>query len=139
MSDNDGQAIIEQYLNAYQPGPHGQLPQVLLTVSAICAETTEKANEVALSTLIWQLQKSKGEGDFVPSIQEAKHYMLNEKLGEKLEKMKQNMIIGDSQEVKRKLSELQAKYKADEIMIVTITYSPEDKVQSYKLIAEAVL
>jgi luciferase family oxidoreductase group 1 len=136
MSENDGAAIIQQYLDNFQPRKPGQAPQVLLTVSAICAETTEKAEEVALSSLVWALQRGKGEGEGVPSTEEAKHYYLNEKEKETMAKMKQNMVIGDPQQVKQKLNELQAKYKVDEFMIVTITNSPEDKIQSYKLITK---
>lgn len=139
MSDQDGAAIIQQYQDSFNPGKIGSSPYVLLTVTAICAETTEKAEEMALSSLIWALQKEKGEGQFVPTIDEAKGYRLNEKESEKLEKMKQNMIIGTPQEVGRKLMVIQEKYKADEIMIVTITHSPKDRLESYRLIAGEVL
>ena len=53
--------------------------------------------------------------------------------------MKQNMIIGNPHVVKQKLNELQTLYKADEIMIVTITHSPADRIRSYQLIAEELL
>ena len=139
MSENNGAAIIEKYLDAFEPKKHGSFPQVLLTVSAICAETTEKAEEIALSSLIWAIQKDKGEGKYVPSIEEAKNYELNEKEREKLLQMKQNMIVGNPQEVGKKLYQLQAEFKADEIMLVTITHSPKDRMESYRLIAAEVL
>ena len=55
-----------------------------------------------------------------------------------LEKNRQNMIIGNPHDVKQKLYELKTKYRADEIMINTITYSPEDRIRSYTLIANEV-
>jgi luciferase family oxidoreductase group 1 len=136
MSENDGTAIIQQYLDNFQSRKPDQTPAVLVTVNAICAETTEKAEEVALSTLIWAIQRGKGEAQEVPSIQEAKQYQLSTLEKETVEKMKKKMIIGNPQDVKSKLLELQSKYNADELMIVTITYSPEDRIHSYKLIAE---
>lgn len=139
MSDQDGTAIIQEYLNTFQPRKSGQSPHVLVTISVICAETSEKAEEVALSYLIWILLKEKGAGQTVPSIQEAKKYELNEIEIEKLAKMKQTMIIGNPQQVKKKLIEFQNRYKADEIMILTITHSPKERVESYRLIAEEVL
>ena len=48
------------------------------------------------------------------------------------------MIIGNPDEVKQKLFELKTKYRADEVMINTIAYSPKDRIESYKLIASAV-
>ena len=56
-----------------------------------------------------------------------------------LDKMKQNMIIGNPCEVKQKLNDLQTLYGVDEIMIVTITHSPKDRIQSYQLIADEIL
>ncbi|WP_338469655.1 LLM class flavin-dependent oxidoreductase [Niallia sp. XMNu-256] len=139
MSDNDGRAIIQEYLECYKQRKRDQHPQVILTVSVICAETNEKAEEVALSSLIWSLQKENREGNQgVPSIQEAKQYILNEKEQATYSKLKQNMIIGNPSFVKQRLKEMQAFYKADEIMIVTITYSPKDRISSYQLIANEI-
>jgi luciferase family oxidoreductase group 1 len=140
MSDNDGESIIQKYIDSFTPRIQGDRPKVILTVSAICAETKELAEEVALSSLIWSLLKEKGGGHLgVPSIQEAKQYVLSETEKTTLHKMKQNMIIGNPQVVKQKLNELQTLYKVDEMMIVTITHSPKDRIQSYRLIAEEIL
>ena len=137
MSDNDGAAIIQEYIDAFKPRKEAQIPQVIVTVSAICAETTEEAEELAVSSLIWSLQTNKGEGhQGIPSIKEAKQYKRTEKEKDSMSKMRQNMITGNPYEVKQELFELQTKYQADEIMINTITYSPEDRIQSYKLITK---
>lgn len=139
MSDQDGAAIIEQYRNLFKPRKPNEVPQVIVTVSAICAETTEKAEDIALSSMVWGMQRKRGEGQQgVPSIQEAKDYLRNER-EVLLSEMKNNIIIGNPQQVKKKIEELQVRYIADEIMIVTITHSPADKIQSYKLIADEIL
>lgn len=139
MSEENGAKIIQQYIDSFEPKKSGQLPQVLLTVSAICAETTEKAEEIAMSSLVWQLQTERGKGQRIPSIEEAQKYELTDQEKEKLNIMKQNMIIGNPQEVGKALHQLQTKYKTDEMMILTITHSPKDRVNSYRLIAEKVL
>ncbi|PAE44209.1 LLM class flavin-dependent oxidoreductase [Bacillus sp. 7884-1] len=135
MSDQDGAAIIKQYRDNFKPRKQNDTPQVIVTVTAICAETSEKAEEIALSSLVWGLQRKRGEGQKeVPSILEAKDYLRNERIDLHGEK-KQGMIIGNPQQVKESLQEIQVKYNSDEIMIVTITHSPLDRIQSYKLIA----
>lgn len=139
ISEENGAKIIQQYIDSFEPKKSGQLPQVLLTVSAICAETTEEAEEIAMSSLIWQLQTERGKGQRIPSIEEAQKYELTDQEKEKLNIMKQNMIIGNPQEVGKALHQLQTKYKTDEMMILTITHSPKDRVNSYRLIAEKVL
>lgn len=92
-----------------------------------------------MSSLIWQLQTERGKGQRIPSIEEAQKYELTDQEKEKLNIMKQNMIIGNPQEVGKALHQLQTKYKTDEMMILTITHSPKDRVNSYRLIAEKVL
>jgi len=136
MSDQDGQEIIQQYKKAFQPRKEGQTPKVILTVSVICAETTEKAEELALSSRVWSLQQESGKGNNgIPSLDEAKNYL--QAHSESLKK--NNMIIGNPQEVKKRLIDLQTHYGADEMMIVTITHSSEDKIRSYELLAEGLL
>jgi luciferase family oxidoreductase group 1 len=140
MSDKGGPDITKQYRNSFKPRNAGDSPDVILTVSAFCAETLGKAEEIALSSLIWSLQRGKGDGKAgIPPIEEAKKYKLTQDEKKEFARMKERMIIGDPMMVKEKLIQLKADYQADEIMIVTITSSLEDKIQSYKLIAEALL
>ena len=137
MSGNDGVEIIQQYRDHFQPRKHGQQPHVLLTTSVICAETTQKAEEIALKSLIWSLKKNnRTEQSVVHSIEEVMTSPLNEKEQKTIEKMKQNIIIGNPIEVKAKLVEIQQTYKVDEMMLLTNTYSPEDRIHSYQLIAD---
>ncbi|GIN73180.1 hypothetical protein J14TS2_36550 [Bacillus sp. J14TS2] len=139
MSEEDGSEIIQQYIDSFEPKRSGSLPEVLLTVSVVCAETTEKAEEVAMSWLIWQIQADIGKRQSIPSIEEAKNYELTEAEKEKLNGMKQNMIIGNPQEVAESLRQLETAYKTNEMMILTITHSSKDRIHSYRLIAEEVL
>ncbi|HWL26209.1 MAG TPA: LLM class flavin-dependent oxidoreductase [Ureibacillus sp.] len=139
MSDQDGAAIIKSYREGFLEKYQGQSPQVLVTVPVICAETNEKAEEIALSNLVWQLLIAKGEGKKVPSIEDAKNYHMNEKELDQLDAMKKKIITGNPQLVKSKLQKVSEQYLADEIMILTITHSPQDRIESYRLIASEIL
>lgn len=140
MSDSDGQEIIKKYKESFIPREKQHTPDTILTVSVICSETREKAEEIAMSSLIWSLQKGKGEGNSgVPSILDAKQYNLIEGEAEALENVKRRIIIGDPKTVSTRINELQSIYEVDEIMIVTITHSPNDRSNSYKFIANELL
>lgn len=139
MSDQDGAAIIQTYRDAFLPRVPGQTPIVIVTVPVICAETSEKAEEIALSNLVWQLLIAKGQGKKVPSIEEAKKYVVSDKELEQLLAMKNKMIIGNPKEVSSALQSMSEQYGADEMMILTITHSPGDRIESYRLIAEELL
>lgn len=138
MSEHDGKEVIQQYIDEFIPRKALIKPKAILTVSAFCAETTEKAENLALSNLIWALQREKGIHTGVPSIREAMQYELEDKDREKMKKMKENMIIGNPQQVKQKFEMLSTDYQIDEIMIVTITHALKDKINSYKLISKAI-
>ncbi|MDN4493538.1 LLM class flavin-dependent oxidoreductase [Ureibacillus aquaedulcis] len=139
MSDLDAVSIIDKYRKTFNSNQFSPAPKVLLTVPVVCADTTEKAEEIAWSPLVWQIMQDRGEGQTVPSIQEAKSYELTDQEKEQLKKLKQKMIIGTPYEVKNSLANLQSIYNVDEFMILTITHSPIDRIQSYKLMAEEIL
>ncbi|MDY0395835.1 LLM class flavin-dependent oxidoreductase [Virgibacillus halophilus] len=138
MSNVDGAPILEAYRSAFRSNVKGEKNQVLLTVSAFCADTAERAEEIALSSLIWHLQTEKGGGQYIPSIEQAKDFQLDKQDKEKLQKMKQNMVIGDPMHLKKALLDMQKQYQADEIMILTTAHSLEDRIHSYQLIADAI-
>lgn len=137
MSDVKAEDAVKQYRKAFKPRYKGQQPYVILTVSIICAETTEKAETLADSYLVWQVKNDQG-NNFrgIPSLKEAEAAELSPEEQKKIDDMKNQMIIGNPDRVRNELNRIQEETGTDEFMIVTITYSPEDKQNSYRLIAE---
>src|SRR5690625_3513936 len=137
MSDADGPAIVKKYRKEFVMKNKNKNPQTIIAVSVICAETTEKAEELALSSLLWSVQQEKGNHENgVPTIEAAKSYHYTDQDIKIMNQLKKNLIVGNPQEVKRKLLDLQQLYGADELMIVTITHSYEARKRSYQLLAE---
>src|SRR5699024_11206056 len=137
MSEADGPAIVKKYLEDFVVKNKDENPQTIIAISVICAETTEKAEELALSSLLWRVQQEKGIHDNgVPTTEEAKSYHYTDQDIKIMNQLKKNLIVGNPQEVKQKLLDLQQLYVADELMIVTITHSYEARKRSYQLLAE---
>ena len=61
-------------------------------------------------------------------------YTVNEQ--ERIMHNRKRVITGNPQEIKEKLARLANEYAVDEIIAVTITESFEDRLNSYKLLAE---
>lgn len=140
MSDKEGKMIVQKYIDSFQPVSENQEPTVILTVNAICATTKEQAEQSALCSLVWGIQKEKGEGkNGIPSFQEAIKYPLSVKENETVQKKKKKMILGSPKEVREEILAFQKKYGAHEIMINTNTFSFDDRIQSYRLIANELL
>ena len=139
MSDKDGIEIVNTYRNAFRQSSGLQKPQAIITVSVICAETSELAEELALSWFLSKIQTDKGEkNNGIPTLEEARNYSFTSDEEERIQEMRKKMMIGNPKEVKQQLAELQSAYSVDEIMIVTITNSYERRIKSYELIAKEV-
>ncbi len=138
MSDADGPAIVRKYNEDFIKTNIDKSPQTIIAVSVICAETTDEAEDLALSNLLWGVQQTKGEvGGGIPTIETAKSYDYTDEEVVKIKQMRQKLIVGNTIEVKQQLNELQHLYQTDEFMIVTITYSYEARRKSYELLAKA--
>lgn len=137
MTDFNGEEIVANYRREFIE-KHDEKPDVIIAIHAICAETTEKAHELAKSTLAWSLLQEKEQGDLrIPSLEEVDAYHWTAEDLDKMERRKNKMVIGNPEEVATQVRNLAEDYHADEIMIVTITHDIEDKFASYRLIAEA--
>src|SRR5699024_4397426 len=140
MSKEDGPKIIRNYKEKFVQIHPAKTPKVIATISVICADTTEEAENLALSNQFWKVLQDKGEGnDGVPSVEEAKAYSFSDKEKNKMERMKQRMVIGNPKEVAEQLFDLQKQYDVDEFMMVTITHSYEARKKSYELVANKIL
>lgn len=140
MTNSNGQAAVQQYRQHFS-SKHASKPYVIVAVTVVCAQTNEQAYDLALSPFLWKLkqQKNSKEASQIPTYKEAKMYPYSDTEKEEWEEFRQNTIIGNPEEVKKQLLQLQNIYKADEWMIVTITHSIEAKFKSYELLAQSFL
>ncbi|MDQ0268474.1 LLM class flavin-dependent oxidoreductase [Cytobacillus purgationiresistens] len=136
MSAKDGAGILKKYKEGFADTHAGKTGNSLITVSAICAETTAQAEGIASSQFLWKILSDRGIKTGIPSIDDAKNYRYTKQDIEKIAEMKQNIIVGNPFEVKTALEKLNEDYHVDEIMIVTITHDYQDRLQSYQLISD---
>lgn len=129
MSDQPGPEIARSYKEHFKPGKLMKDPKIIVAVSAICAETSEKADQLARG--LYSARK-KAEELILPA---SGRKGFDEK---EFRKMTDKMLVGDSQTVKQKLQALHDLYHADEYMLVTNVDTFEDRAASYKHFAEAV-
>lgn len=139
MAETNGPNIVKSYRKNFEK-QHNRTGYVIVAVHVICAETTDRAYDIARSTQLWSiLQNDPTEERTIPSIEKAKNYPYTDEQLEKIQSMEEKMVIGNPQEVTQKLKEIQNRYKADELMVVTITHDEQDKLDSYELIAKQFL
>ncbi|MCM3786700.1 MsnO8 family LLM class oxidoreductase [Neobacillus mesonae] len=115
MSEQDGTEVINSYKAGFIPSKHMKIPQAFIAVSVICAPTTEEARSWKEEALVYQQQIS-------GSLAASPEYPV---------------IVGNPTEVADELVKLSERTDTRSILVVTRTASYEQRLTSYRLLAEA--
>lgn len=134
-----GSIAMKHYRENFQPSSILRNPQANVCVFVVCAPTQEEAEEMAVSQDLWLLAIEKGQDTFILSKEEAKGIQLSEEDQAIIRKNRKRAIIGTPKKVKDEILRLSEVYQTEEFMIITNIYDCEDKMQSYTLLAEAIL
>ncbi len=128
---------FEIYRAQFQPSDHLQKPYVMVGVPVIAAETDERASFLATSLQQAFLGMVRGDRRLfkppVPNINMI--WTHNEKAA--VESMLGLLVTGSAQTVRTKLDKLIAATGADELIMTSDTFEPQDRLMSYELIMQA--
>ena len=127
---------IRLYRANFKPSSALQEPYIIICINVICAETTEQAHYLATSELQKFLHLQRGDNS---PLSKPTHDMsrLWEAWEEKSIRHKtRESIWGTPAFVKEKLESLAQRTGANEVMINSMIYNPEDRIKSYELISE---
>lgn len=133
----NGPEVIRTYREHFRPSDRMQEPRANFAVFVICAATEEKVEELKFTTEYQMLQFEKGIFNGYPPFGEIRDYRFSAAETERITYHNKRMVWGTPDQVKSKLTALAGEYGVDEIIAVTITYSFEDRITSYRLLAEA--
>jgi luciferase family oxidoreductase group 1 len=125
------------YRTQFVPSTHLREPHAILTVSAICAETTERAEEIASSGALAFLLLRTGRPGLIPSVETALAYPYTPFDRQLMDDSRGRTTVGDPRSVHARLQRLVAETAADELMVTTIAHEPATRIRSYELLAEA--
>jgi luciferase family oxidoreductase group 1 len=135
--NSEGAHIAALYRDRFTPSTQLQQPRVMVATWALCANSQEEAERLSTSSrMALSLLRTTGKTTPVPTVEIAEKF-LEEPAGSLPIARRRRMTIGTKQTVRDGLEAIAGDYGADEIMIVTITYSHEARKRSYRLIAEA--
>lgn len=136
-----GGANAAEYRARFQPSPDRGAPEVLVAVSAICAETDEEAEFLATSVTMAMRMMRRGRPIAVPTPEAATEWLAAERERPRpagsAAGPRRRMVTGSPAAVRDGIEAVAEEYGADEVLVVTITHSPAARRRSYELIAEA--
>jgi luciferase family oxidoreductase group 1 len=130
--------MIALYRRRFQPSALWPEPRAMITVTAFCADTEERAlalkkaadvNFIAFVTRGPHI-------DYIAPEQAAAHEFSAQELAF-LTRYEHSRAIGTPEQVRDKLAELAQRHNADEVMVVSNSYHLADRIRSFELIAQA--
>lgn len=126
------------YRSHFKPSKKLQKPYLMLGVNIIIADTNEEAEYLATSQKQSFANLRRGvKKKFQPPIKNIESYWdIHEKI--MAEHMLKFSFIGSKEKVKNELREFTAKYRPDELMVVTSIYDNEKKIKSLKMLSEII-
>ncbi len=137
FSPTDPAPAMRAYNEYFEPSLTFERPSAILAVAVVCAETDEKARELASSMqLAWVRMRSGNPGP-LPSPEEAASYPYTPAERQLAEAHGTMQVVGDPLSVRKQIEELAERTGADEIMVTTNVFDHADRLRSYELLAEA--
>lgn len=136
IAPDHSRRCMQTYLDRFEPSSRYREPTGNLGVFVRCAESDEKAADLAVCRDLWRLRFEKGEPGPCPSIEEAKSHVYTEDELARIEARRKHLIAGTAGTVKEKLVSLADEHNVSELVVVTICHDFEDRANSYRRLAD---
>jgi luciferase family oxidoreductase group 1 len=131
-----GHEAAELYRRSFQPSARLEAPHVAAAVWVIAADTDEEAERLAASGRMTFTLLRQGRLVPVPPPEKALRFFASQGRTDNGASARRG-VVGSRETVKAGLEEVAERYRADELIVVTITYDHDARRHSYELIAEA--
>jgi luciferase family oxidoreductase group 1 len=128
---------LRLYTGLFRPLRGLAAPESILAVSVLCAETDERAEELAKPLELTLLRFRQGRIGRFPSPAEAADYPYTPEEREIIRANRARSFIGSPATVREQILSVVEQTGAREIMVTTMTHDHADRRRSYELLAEA--
>ena len=137
FSPVDPAPLLGAYRESFRPSDKFSQPHAVLAASVICADTDERAEELASSMGLAWVRMRTGKPGPLPSPEEALAYPYTPGERRLFESYRSMQVVGDVPTVQARLEELAERTAADEIMVTTMVHDHRERLCSYENLAEA--
>ena len=124
------------YRNEFQPSAFLDEPYVVAGINVIAADTHEEAETLSTSSIRMMIGVMTGQIDYlqkpIPMNQELRAISQNPAF----ERMHKYAFVGDKESIKKRTEDFIEQTGADELMVASHIYDPQDRIKSYQLFAE---
>lgn len=134
-----GPDAVKTYRERFKPSEDQPKPVANMAIFAFCSEDEEKVRQHQALMDYRFLSLEKGMGLVPVSYEDIVGITYNTVEQERIRYNRQRVIAGNTEQMKEKIIQLANAYEVDEIILVTITESFDDRLQSYTLLHNALL
>lgn len=136
ISATAGPEMSEQYRQSFQSSDQFPEPRVMLAISVLCAETEERATQLRKLADLNLLKFEQGRFEPMTSYEEIADYEFSLEEMVRIRHNSGRIVSGTPEQVKAQLTALAEDFGAEEIVVTTMTYAQEDRLRSFRLLAE---
>jgi luciferase family oxidoreductase group 1 len=126
------------YRQNFQPSRWLERPYAMVAVSAICADTDERAQWLSGPAALSFVRLRSGTPAPLASPEEAAAYPYSDREREFARDRFSGQALGSPETVRHQLASLLERTAADELMLTTMVYDIGDRIRSFELITEKV-
>jgi luciferase family oxidoreductase group 1 len=132
-------SAIEYYRSHFAPSDYLKVPQAIVALGAICADTNEEAQRLAASSRVLIRHIRRGDPRLVPTPEDALKELAAMPDAEPPAVTTEfpRYHVGAPEELRDKLIDMASQLHVEELMIVTIVHDHRARMRSYELLAEA--
>jgi luciferase family oxidoreductase group 1 len=128
---------LDLYRESFRPSEVLAEPYALIGVAALAADEEKDARRQVLSGALAMLRLRTGRPGLIPSPEEAEAYEFGLAEREFVDSWMANVVHGTSGAVREGLDALARRTGADELMLTANGHTPQARLRSYELIADA--
>jgi luciferase family oxidoreductase group 1 len=135
ISGNAGPEIAQEYRSNFRPSAAFAKPEVMIAISVVCAATEEKAAQLRKLADYSLLQFERGVFEPMGPYEAIAGYSFSTEEQLRIASNSNRIVSGTPEQIKSQLESIAADYGAEEIICTTMTYSQEDRLESFRLLA----
>lgn len=128
---------LDLYRESFRPSPVLDAPYALIGVSALAADEEKEARRQVRAAALNMVRLRTGRPGLVPTPEEAEAYEFSVVEQDFIDSWNADVVHGTVDEVRTRLDDLQKRTGADELMLTSHAHSPDLRLRSYELIADA--
>ena len=136
INGHAGPDIAAQYRQSYIPSKLFPEPRTMVAISVLCADTEEKAAQLRKLSDHNLLKFETGRYEPLGSYDEIADYQFTSSEQGRILNNKGRIVSGNPEQVKQQLTALADAFDAEEIIVTCMTFSQEDRIRSFTLLAE---